>query len=1227
MAGNLPQVGLEAVIAGMPGFNSGAKAITDAYDNIEKKASGVEKATQNLGSAFSSFSSPLSALSGQFVGLGQNVLKFGAIAGGAALVGVGALTAGIVALGGTALGEFAKYERMSLSITNLVAREISQGQVVEQQKQGLATLTATETAELEKLKGGLDNEINSRDVLSARIQEQKQRIIDLTAQYGDQGLVVIKERAELQGMELDLADLNTEISTHQGRITELFGKEGQLITVMEKVRVGQMSMSDAMTQAGPRAQELLKWIQLLAIQSPFSQEGVANAFRTALAYGFTTEQAQRLTKAELDFASATGKGEEVTNQIALALGQMQAKGKVSGQEIIQLTNAGVGVNKILGDMGFTLDDVSNGLVSADDFIEAVIKDMEVFSGAGKEQSNTFAGLGASLGDLKDIGLREFFTGTFNAIQPYLAQFVGFLTKAALETGSIRKLGNALGQYVAGALKNIGKFIATIKAGGLAVFSKYLGTEGIPLWYQLKELIGNISTALTGLGQLFTANLSGPMSDFTSNIIPMITQGLAFINDHFEEFKGALMGIGGILAVGVFAAIVAGILSLLTPINLIIAGAALLGAAWAGNWGDIQGKTFAVWAVVQPVLSQIVTWLQTNIPIAIQTVSAFWTNTLLPAMVQIGAWITGTLIPTLMNVWNWLQTNIPLAIQTVSTFWTDTFLPTLTAVSAFISGIFMPVFQNIADQWTFILIPALTAVWSFINDSLMPVWVSFIGLIDAIIIKVGEALVGAFQNLLLPALTGIWSFFNTQLMPIWVKFIDFVNDNVTKAIQAITGLFGGLNEAVGGDEGLGPIISNFTDDILPAFKTGMEGINDLLKKAADFFGSLATSVMNFELPPVLQPGSPTPFEVALRGIADAANQAGQAMTGMITQSTIDSILGLKRNIASNDAIIQLTSRNLRKYYERIELESGKRGLAVEQLTRAFRQNQAEIMGATDKVAKFQEVTRRMGLLGGNIFSGVQGDRARRGFTQFINDFERASNMLKKAQQEALIEAGRTALDVGNKLNDVVESSADILNTRIDTLQELVDSGLAEVNYEGEIISATRAQELLNQALEDQRDIQDDILQLRQNEQKLNFLEKQLNLIETINEAGLNVQDILGGLTLGVDASIPDLIEATNRLVTAMINQVNEDLQIASPSKVMTGLFRQVGMGAVRGLMDTIPIVQSAASQIKNAIINVPAGQVGGNTYSSTTNNNFNLSVGTLDSAPAVIGQFQNMRAMA
>lgn len=83
------------------------------------------------------------------------------------------------------------------------------------------------------------------------------------------------------------------------------------------------------------------------------------------------------------------------------------------------------------------------------------------------------------------------------------------------------------------------------------------------------------------------------------------QAFSFILTNGTAIQGALIGIGAVLAVlaagAGIAAVGAALAALVTPIGLLVAGAALLGAAWSTNFGDIQGKTAAAWAVIQPIL--------------------------------------------------------------------------------------------------------------------------------------------------------------------------------------------------------------------------------------------------------------------------------------------------------------------------------------------------------------------------------------------------------------------------------------------------------------------------------------------------------------------------------------------------------------------------------------------------------------------------------------------------
>lgn len=218
----------------------------------------------------------------------------------------------------------------------------------------------------------------------------------------------------------------------------------ETLSARELLNTGQAnSMAEALENADDRAQELLKWIEQLAVESPFATEDIANTFRLAQAYGFTSDEAQRLTQVLTDFTAGTGQAGYVGERLALALGQIQAKGKVSGQELNQLREAGLNVNAVLEDMGFTLSDVEKGYVKADQFIEAIVQTLERdFEGAAARQTESWSGLISTLDDVQKIALRQFFEDTFAAIQPLAADFVALLGSDEFKA-SVKELGTGL----------------------------------------------------------------------------------------------------------------------------------------------------------------------------------------------------------------------------------------------------------------------------------------------------------------------------------------------------------------------------------------------------------------------------------------------------------------------------------------------------------------------------------------------------------------------------------------------------------------------------------------------------------------------------------------------------------------------------------------------------------------------------------------------------------------
>lgn len=209
------------------------------------------------------------------------------------------------------------------------------------------------------------------------------------------------------------------------------------------------SMNEALKQTSGVAEETTAWMRNLAIESPFAMRGVAEAYRTAETYGFVGKEAKNLTQTLIDYASGTGQTEEAMKRIALALGQIQNNGKLAGQEVLQLAGAGIPVTKILAKaFGITTGELvklqEKGLVPADKAIRALTDYMNTsYAGAAKAQAGTFSGMISSISELKEMNLQEFFTGTFEAVRPYMLEFVETM-KDPETVANIRAIGNEFG---------------------------------------------------------------------------------------------------------------------------------------------------------------------------------------------------------------------------------------------------------------------------------------------------------------------------------------------------------------------------------------------------------------------------------------------------------------------------------------------------------------------------------------------------------------------------------------------------------------------------------------------------------------------------------------------------------------------------------------------------------------------------------------------------------------
>lgn len=152
------------------------------------------------------------------------------------------------------------------------------------------------------------------------------------------------------------------------------------------------------------ADAFIRQLYDFAAKTPFEIEGLTTAARQLLAFGFQAQEIIPMMEAIGNAVSGLGGGAFEIERVTRALGQMQAKGKVTAEEMMQLAELGIPVWDILADkIGVSIpeamDKASKGGISAAQGISALIEGMnERFPDMMQKQSESLLGIFSNLQD-------------------------------------------------------------------------------------------------------------------------------------------------------------------------------------------------------------------------------------------------------------------------------------------------------------------------------------------------------------------------------------------------------------------------------------------------------------------------------------------------------------------------------------------------------------------------------------------------------------------------------------------------------------------------------------------------------------------------------------------------------------------------------------------------------------------------------------------------------------
>lgn len=574
------------------------------------------------------------------------------------------------------------------------------------------------------------------------------------------------------------------------------------------------------------------------------------------------QQLERVLSLVGDTATIAGSS---LQDMGLIWGSVAARGKLQGDDMLQLMSRGVPVLQLLADhLGITSaevsDMVSKGKIDFATFAAAMEKGM---GGAALKSGQTFEGALKNVqAALSRLGA-AFLGSAFEKMPDIFARVTEKLDEmgpAAERLGG--QFGDALGRAVDAAMALGSAFMSVVGffQENDAALKALLVTLGLVATFIGATMVVALARQAAGLAantaawfvQALAARAAGTTASLTAAqvVFSWVAMGAAAVANAVKVAAGWVLM--GAQATAAAVRMAAAWLIALGPIGLIIAAVAAVAIAIALNWDTVKAKTIEVWGAISGFLSGV--WesiksgasgiwdsFTSGLASAWAAVTGFFGQMAAAVAGFVSAAVAGLVafvgrvaaiavqvLDAITLPWRWA---VAILLTLALMLWTNAVQPALNTLANGVRSVMTTVTAAMGAAWA-VISGAASAAWAAITGVISSAWAAIRSVVSSAVAAVQSVVSAAWS-----AITSVVSSAMSRIQAVVSAAWAAIRSVVASAMSAIQSVVSAAWNAVSS------VISSAVSRVQGVVSAGFNAVRSVVSSVLGSLGGIASSAMS------------------------------------------------------------------------------------------------------------------------------------------------------------------------------------------------------------------------------------------------------------------------------------------------------------------------------------------------------------------------------------------------